>query len=130
MDLCSKCNSTLIEDANSSDWSWCRVCQPNHRVGVERIDESLAVADQEGTRHKGFTPGLSRTKGIRFLDIDEPSFSVARQRWMRLQRRLDYKNDHYKEVVSDPESGEIIHYCDEPLSQHQGRGGAKLKSSE
>lgn len=46
-------------------------------------------------------------------------------RWMRKHRRTDRDADHYVETVTDPATGEVIHYCNEPLSQHQGHGSAK-----
>ena len=34
----------------------------------------------------------------------------------------------YKEVVTDLETGNVIHHCDERLSQHTDHGRAKKKS--
>lgn len=55
------------------------------------------------------------------------SFSVAARKWMQLDRILDRENDWYEETVIDPETGQIVHYCAEPLSQHTGRGSAKRR---
>ena len=38
---------------------------------------------------------------------------------------IDRENDLYKEVVTDPDTGKIIHQCEEPLSEHVGHGSAK-----
>ena len=54
-----------------------------------------------------------------------PVFNGTRQKWLKLFRMFDYKNDRYKETLTDEETGEIVHYCEEPLSKHQGRGDAK-----
>ena len=48
-------------------------------------------------------------------------------KWNKKERYLNKDSDTYKEVVVDPETGEIVHYCEEPLSQHQGHGDAKPK---
>jgi hypothetical protein len=40
---------------------------------------------------------------------------------------VDRQNDRYLERVWDPESGDIIHECEEPLTQHAGHGSAKAK---
>ncbi len=40
-------------------------------------------------------------------------------------RRIDRDNDRYDEVVIDPETGEIVYECHEPLSEHWGHGSAK-----
>lgn len=44
------------------------------------------------------------------------------------QRLIDRGNDRYIEVVTDFESGEVIHRTDEPLSEHRGHGSAKKKA--
>jgi DNA-directed RNA polymerase subunit RPC12/RpoP len=46
-------------------------------------------------------------------------------KWNKKDRIIDKDNDHYHEVVKDPETGEIIHECEEPLSEHRGHGSAK-----
>ena len=46
---------------------------------------------------------------------------------MKKERLIDRAKDHYKEVVTDPDTGSVVHQCDEPLSQHRGHGSAKKK---
>jgi hypothetical protein len=46
-------------------------------------------------------------------------------RWMEKFRRIDRDGDRYDEVVVDQETGEIVHECHEPLSEHWGHGSAK-----
>jgi hypothetical protein len=40
---------------------------------------------------------------------------------------VDRLADRYFERVVDPDAGEVLRECDEPLSQHTGRGSAKQK---
>jgi len=40
-------------------------------------------------------------------------------------QEIDRENDEYKESVTNAETGEIIHSCEEPLSSHTGHGSAK-----
>jgi len=40
-------------------------------------------------------------------------------------RCVDRQSDRYWEIVADPETGEIIHRCDERLSDHKGHGSDK-----
>jgi hypothetical protein len=47
--------------------------------------------------------------------------------WMHLQRIIDRVKDWYTEVVTDAETGKIVHRCEEPLSQHRGHCSAKHK---
>jgi hypothetical protein len=45
--------------------------------------------------------------------------------WNKLDRLIDREGDRYREVVTNPETGEVIHSCDEPLSKHKSHGSAK-----
>lgn len=49
----------------------------------------------------------------------------ATDEWVTLERRIDRENDRYYERILD-NRGNVIREIDEPLSQHQGRGRAKL----
>lgn len=48
-------------------------------------------------------------------------------KWMILERIIDRARNWYKELVTDPKTGNVMHHCEEPLSQHQGHGTAKTK---
>ncbi len=45
----------------------------------------------------------------------------------KIERTIDRERDWYSETVTDPETGEIVHRCEEPLSKHRGRGSAAKK---
>ena len=51
-----------------------------------------------------------------------------KNRWMNKNRVIDWKNNRYRETISDSQTGEVIHHCDEPLDLHQGHGSAKQKA--
>jgi hypothetical protein len=57
------------------------------------------------------------------------SFSARWRRWMNKVRRIDREGDRYDEVVTDPETGEIIHEMHEPLSEHRGHGSPRGKQA-
>jgi len=42
-------------------------------------------------------------------------------------RVIDKDQNIYKETIIDPDTNEIIHYCEEPLDKHSGHGSAKPK---
>jgi hypothetical protein len=44
----------------------------------------------------------------------------------RTMKRVGF-GDWYSEKVIDRETGEVINYCEEPLSVHQGHGSAKVR---
>ena len=47
------------------------------------------------------------------------------QKMVYKERLIDRKDNRYKELVKDLETGEVIHEADEPLSKHTGHGSAK-----
>lgn len=51
-------------------------------------------------------------------------------RWMERDLVVDRKNDRYIERVVDPKTREVIHVCEEPLSEHRGHGTATKQSSD
>lgn len=89
--------------------------------------------------------GISIKEALRgkVKDVTKPAKSKLRQdffigddlhrssgKWNKKERYINKDEDTYKEVVIDPTTGEIIHHCEEPLSQHQGHGDAKPKPED
>lgn len=56
------------------------------------------------------------------------SWSHKLRRFIRRVRRIDRAGNLYTETVTDPLTGDAIHECEEPLTDHQGHGSAKLRS--
>jgi hypothetical protein len=46
---------------------------------------------------------------------------------MNKSRVIDKKNTRYRETITDPQTGEVVFLCDEPLDEHQGHGSAKKR---
>ena len=57
------------------------------------------------------------------------SFSVSSKEWMDIRCEIDREKDIYREKVTNPRTGEVIHSCEEPLSRHLGHGSARQKKS-
>jgi len=53
----------------------------------------------------------------------------ASGRLVMKERHIDKQSDSYLERITDMETGEVIHECEEPLSMHRGHGDAKKKPS-
>jgi hypothetical protein len=49
-------------------------------------------------------------------------------KWMLLERVIDRARNWYKELITDSETGKVVHHCEEPLTDHRDRGSAKKKS--
>ena len=52
-------------------------------------------------------------------------WSVRFQKFMHKIRIIDRRNGLYLEEVKDPDTGETVHHCAEPLSEHQKHGSDK-----
>jgi len=72
----------------------------------------------------GVAFSTSKTKWFaKFRSI--PSWWRDGGKWVHRYSHYDKRADTYSEVVTDLETGEVIHECDEPLSAHTGHGGAR-----
>jgi hypothetical protein len=60
--------------------------------------------------------------------MSEPNWSYSAEKWMHRQKTENRREDRYTETVTDPDTGEIGHHVDEPLSKHRGHGSAKKAS--
>jgi hypothetical protein len=70
----------------------------------------------------------SKGKGKPFLEQKQgDSFSTSRGKWMHLLQIVDRRNNRYRKLVTDPETGEVPRDVDKPLSEHVGRGDAQRK---
>jgi len=49
--------------------------------------------------------------------------------WNRREKIEGWENDRYLEHVFNPKTGEIVHHCEEPPSEHQGHGAARKKNT-
>jgi len=46
-------------------------------------------------------------------------------KWRKRVRVIDRENNRYLETITDPDTGEVVHHCEEPLIDHRGHGSAK-----
>ena len=67
-------------------------------------------------------PRYSSRKNPRVLFKTGASYWRAGKKWMHREMRVDKARGRYREVVSDPETGEVIRRCEEPLTEHRGHG--------
>jgi hypothetical protein len=75
-------------------------------------------------RLKAYEPGSKKP----FLEHKTgDSFFRRATKWVKRVMRIDRRGDRYTEQVYDPKTGETIHRCDEPLSEHKGHGSARKR---
>lgn len=122
---CSDCGAAIDTGAdNSQPRTRCNACGSTRRTYKIDITETMNVMD--GYSLKGKRPDQKKPY---IEDRSLPDYSHSRGKHVHLQRVIDRDNDNYFEKVTDYQTGEIIHHCEEPLSQHQGHGSAKHKKT-
>jgi hypothetical protein len=124
--ICRQCGRSIGESphAAAEDRKPCPSCGSVARRIEAMISRTLTIRRDIALKHKrpGVKKPLSEQK-------HRDSLSTKLGRWMRHSRLIDRKNDWYTEAVVDPKTGEMVHHCDEPLSEHRGHGSAKVSNT-
>jgi hypothetical protein len=84
------------------------------------LEDTLTFRSSLGFKARGLGSGKPYLEGKGGDDLHRKT-----GRWMHLQRVIDRARNWYSEVVTDPETGKVVHRCEEPLSDHRGHGSAK-----
>jgi hypothetical protein len=110
----------LEESPSDTEQQPCPHCGSMTRQINVAIEDRVICASTLGykAKRKGERRPYSEAK-----QGDDWSHRLGRH--VELVRHIDRDNDWYTERVTDPNSGEIIHQCSEPLSQHLGHGDDK-----
>lgn len=87
-----------------------------------------AVTIKQRDRDKGGDPRTGYGEPEREQVIG-PELSAS-GRMVHKERHWDKKSDWYFERITDLETGEVIHECEESLSQHRGHGTAKKRDGD
>lgn len=119
---CGACGAAIDTSLDTDGRAPCQVCGANLRNINVFVTESLVVRDGVGLKVKraGERKPYVEDRGL-------PSFTHKFQKLVFRQVLIDRDNDWYSEKITDYETGEVLHECNEPLSQHQGHGSAKPK---
>jgi hypothetical protein len=121
---CQNCGESLKEpfDLLPEGRTPCPKCGSTARHFEVMVSETLAMHEQIGMKARHGDSGKP------FLE-SKSGDSLHRRtgEWVSREMTVDRENDVYKELITNPETGKVIHHCEEPLSQHQGHGSAKKK---
>lgn len=123
--ICGQCKTPLQEDVHVQPDQRipCPYCGSSARLFEVVISDSLGFKSKLGM--KGKHSGVSKP----FIEeITGDDLHKKTNKWMNLIRVFDRENDLYKEIITDPITGEVIHQCIEPLSQHIGHGSDKSRN--
>lgn len=113
---CADCGAATVNDSRGSGTRVpCMVCGSMKRIHKVSITENIVARDGHGLKAK--RPGQKKPY---VEELSMPDYSYSRGKHFHKQRVIDRGNDQYSEKVTDYETGEVFHHCEEPLSQHQG----------
>ena len=119
--VCSDCNEAIDTINDTTDYRTpCLSCGGKSLTVLKSLDDS--VTTQSGIRAIGYA--ASKTKWFLKL-MSEPSFTHFLGKWSHRLKIENKRLDEYVELVNNPETGEVLHECREPLSQHRGHGSTK-----
>lgn len=123
---CGECGVELEESPSLPHESRmpCPACGSITRAIQVSISESIVVREKLGMKGKRAGEKKSYIESISGDDLHRKT-----GKWMKLSRLIDRENNVYKEEVKDPATGDIVHRCEEPLSDHKGHGSAKRPKS-
>ncbi len=117
--------SQVALDPTCTPGTPCPDCGSQARVYALTVVDYINFHDKVRLRAKeegAKKPHLEVTKG--------DSFHCETQKWNQMERVIDWLHDRYFERFTDPETGTVLHLCDEPLSEHWGHGSAKMRRTE
>ncbi len=105
----------------------CYLCGSTKRSYSETLVDSASIYDSlRGRLKRPSFPSKKKLRGESFIGFE---FSHKLQKMVHKIRDFDRDTDKYIERITDIQSGEIIHECIEPLSEHIGHGTPKKKQS-
>ena len=121
---CLSCGAVFDESPQTAvkDRKPCPDCGSRDRLFKVELAATVSVRSTLGA--KAYEEGR-RQPFLEYKGGD--SFFRKAAKWVTRIMRIDRRGDRYREHVYDPQSGETIHYCDEPLSEHRGHGSAKKR---
>lgn len=122
---CAKCGHTFdYNETVSENRSPCPDCGSMDRKTDVQVSDAIEILDSSGV--KGLRPNKKKP-------YVEASFRVRdwhhdQARWSLRTKVFNRSDDEYHEVITDLESGNVVHECHEPLSRHTGHGSARPPS--
>jgi hypothetical protein len=120
--LCASCGGPIEEpqDTKPEDRKPCPSCGSTTRQFKQELEGKLDFHGSVRLKLKDGSRGKTKIDQFSGDDLHKKS-----DKWMTKERRIDHVKDQYREVVTNPETGEVTHHCEEPLSKHTGHGSRK-----
>lgn len=120
----TKCASCTTSLEGTPPGQPCQVCGATARVLVRVVSDEVRVLD--GYAFKQLCPSNTgkRKVAAEGFSRHEPSRRAA---LVHHERVIDRRNDKYREVVVDADTGVVLHRDEGRLSEHRGHGSAKSR---
>ncbi len=99
----------------------CPKCDSRNRKFFKEMSVAIKMHTSVGIKTKDST-GKTTLEGVSGDDFHRKS-----GQWMKKERVIDHKNNRYKETIVNPETGEVVHHNEEPLSAHRGHGSDRTE---
>ncbi len=122
---CGSCGAPIDEPSNTApeERKPCPSCGSTSRQIRVELAEALEFHASLGYKAKSQGKGKPYLEGRTGDDLYRKT-----GKWMLLERVIDRAKNWYKKLITDPETGKVVHRCEEPLTDHRGHGSAKKKS--
>jgi hypothetical protein len=124
---CGDCGRPLDEERNEPNRQPCLACGSTCRAFDRNAASTANFNEKLGLKVKD--PQLTGKNKIRIEQVCGDELNHSTGKWIKKIRLIDRPNDKYFESVTDAETGETLHQCDQPLSEHYGHGSAKPPAS-
>ncbi len=125
---CSNCDTDLPRNWSSFTKKICPKCDSNRTTTTINIVDNFSFKKNIKGKVKNKKYNSKKNPRYKFFHGDELRKNDGK--WMLKDRIIDKDNDKYFEKVTDPEIGEVIHYTEEPLSEHFHHGSAKFNKRD
>ncbi len=128
---CSDCGEKLPSEwAHLETIKKCPICNSIKQTIEMGITEVAGIEIHDSLRAKGKDSNFNSKRNPRYDLFAGDDLRKSDGKWMKKTRIIDKNNNKYIEKVIDPETGEIVHENEEPLSDHYGHGSAKTKNDK
>jgi hypothetical protein len=117
--ICADCNSIL---PNQSDK--CKICGSTKKIIKLHVEDNMKIYESFGFKAKN---KIKNSKKNPVMDVFQ-GVEIHKNTGVLVnkERIIDKINNKYYEHV-ETFDGEILHHCDEKLTDHHGHGSAKIK---
>ena len=118
----------ILDDSSELERKPCPQCGSTRRIFSVEVTETIKLYDSLSFKHKNpQKTGRAKTLAEGFNGYE---FSHSRQQMVAKQRLIDREGNAYREIITDSQTGEVIHKCEESLFEHTNHGMAKRKPKD